>query len=199
MITCSRYCVSVGMTLVNLVLKLEKSSWWEKGQGSLLGCVGQTELVAQQLKQARKVSAVSLHPQSCVFLLRKSLLTSLCCSQNPHPFHFPPFPWSSVTCLYPTSHCLQQSCLNRSFAMCWCPQWAVGIAGSTVSLEPSLHLITAVPALCHQRLMPFIIAVDNVCKTRPLQDVRGYLAEGEKTFKPYGCISTSLRPRLALG
>lgn len=93
MITCSRYCVSVGMTLMNLFLKLEKSSWWEKGQGSLLlGCVGQTGLMGQQLKQARKVSAVSLHPQSCVFLLRKSLLTSLCCSQNPHPFHFPPLP-----------------------------------------------------------------------------------------------------------
>lgn len=148
MITCRRCCVSVGMTLMNLVLKLEKSSWWEKGQGGLLlGWVGQTGLVGQQLKQARKVSGVSLHPQSCVFPLPKFPVLL----PKPHPFHFPAFPCSSVTCLYPTSHCLQQGCLNRSFAMCCCPQWAMGIAGSTVSLEPSLHLITAAPALCHQR------------------------------------------------
>lgn len=51
MITCRRYGVGVGVALMNLVLKLEKSSWWEEGQGSLLlGCVGQTVLVGQQLK-----------------------------------------------------------------------------------------------------------------------------------------------------
>lgn len=75
-----------------------------KGQGSLfLGCVGQTGLVGKQLKQARKVSRVSLHPQSHVFPLPKSLLTSFCCSQKLYPFHFPPFPCSSVIYWYPTS------------------------------------------------------------------------------------------------
>lgn len=65
----------------------------------------------------------------------------------------------------------------------------MGVAGSTTSLEPSLHLITAVPSLCHQRQMPFIIAADNGFKTRPLQDVRGYLAEGEKILLNHMVVS----------
>lgn len=56
-------------------------------------------------------------------------------------------------------------------------------------LEPSLHLLTAVPALCHQRQLPFIIAADNGFKTRLLQDVRGYLAEGEKTLSNHMAVS----------
>lgn len=117
-IMCRRYCA--GITLMNSVLKLKKSSWWEKGQDSLLlGCVGQRGLVGQQLKQARKVECLCI-PSSTFFLyLDPCSLPSA--TPKPPSLPFPPFPCSSVTCLYPTSHCLQQSCLNR---LCWCPQWA---------------------------------------------------------------------------
>lgn len=138
-ILCRRYCVSVGITLRSSFLKLEKSSWWEKGQGSLLfGCVRQRGLVGQHLKQARKVSAVSLHPQSLFFLCLNPCSLPSAAPKTPTP-SISPLPWHLSHCLYPTSHCLQQSCLNRSLAMCWCPQWEMGIAGSTISLEPSLH------------------------------------------------------------
>lgn len=188
-ITCRRYCVSVGITLRNLVLKLEKSSWWEKGQGSLLlGCVGLRALVGQQLKQARRVSAVSLHPQSHVFPLPKSLLTSLCCSQSPHPFHFPPSlaPQSPV----PTPHLTACSKVLK-----WIPCHVLVSSVSNGNCRKH-HQPGAFPAPQHSsssslspRADAFYNAADNGCKTRPLQDVRGYWAEGEKTLPNHMVVS----------
>lgn len=140
----------------------------------LLGCAGQAGLAGRLLKQVRKVSGVSLHPESHIFPEPESPLTSPCYSQILHPFPLPAFSCSSVTPLYPAPHCQQQSCISGSFKMCWCPLVSelVGAAVSMGRLVPSLHLIILVPVLCRWRQMPFIIDAGNGRKTCRLQDVR---------------------------